>query len=211
MPELRKRYLFVLFLLTLTSMFILLYQNRIIAVPTEVDIFKIPLEIGQWNAKEISVDNAVQDILETQSVLMREYINKNGQSVWLTIVYYRDNRVELHMPERCSVGQGSQIVETGQEAIDDKATGLSMAVNKFIVKAGRMSQVVLYYFESGDFCTPSYQGLRWHMIKNKLKGSPNSGALVKFSASVKINQDETIEVIKHFIKGINLILPEYLI
>lgn len=206
-----KRYIVVSVLLALTAsaVFLCKIASQITVVPA--DVFKIPLEFGEWKGKDIPMDDEIYQALQTRSVILREYINPRGDGVVLTIVYYRNNRVELHLPERCSVGQGSDIIERNKETIPTDTNESVITANKLLVKNPKSKQIILYYFQSGDFSTPSYLGLRLHMIFNKLKGKPNSGALIKFSALIKDSDHETIELLKKFIKEMSPLLSKYLI
>lgn len=211
MKEFRRRYFIIISLLSLIALLALIYQNMNKNILPKLDLSKIPTQIISWESKDIHLEKRIFDILQTPSVLMREYVDQKGKSIFLTIVYYRRNRVEFHSPERCSVGQGSYIDEVGTETISDGT--MSFITNKFIVKSGRGKEINLYYFKSGNFITASYLNLKLHMMLNKLKGLPNSGALVKFSAFVRqnISMDETIKVMKNFIKEITPLLLNYII
>lgn len=212
MKDLKVKYLITVILLILTACFIYLYKKaNKVPVFSIVDLKKIPMQVGEWRAKDIPVESNIFRILETPLVLIREYTNSRGESLFLTIVYYQNNRVELHLPERCSVGHGSYIDKTGKEIISTGTTVNTITVNKFLVKGKEGREVTLYYFESDKFITASYLSLRLRMIINKIKGKPNSGGLVKFSAVVKYSPDETIEMLKNFISQISPLLSEYLI
>lgn len=211
MKKLKNRYSIIISLLSLTAFLVLIHQKMNKDILPSVNLSKIPAQIGNWSSRDIPLEKRIFDILQTPSVLVREYTDAREKSVFLTIVYYRKNRVEFHSPERCSTGQGSYIDETGIETIRND-TGLIMA-NKFIVKGEMGKEVNLYYFKSGGFITTSYLRLKLHMMLNKLKGLPNSGALVKFSAPIRqnISAEETIGVMKNFIKEITPSLLKYLI
>ena len=61
MSEIGKRYIVILFLLISTFAFTLFYQNGDSTTAARVDIFKIPLEIGEWKAREIEVEEESQE------------------------------------------------------------------------------------------------------------------------------------------------------
>lgn len=205
MQGVNKNYLILVGVLVVTSL-IAVGLNYFGAKPvTNVDLSKIPMKVNGWQGKEIPVESDVNAILETESVLMREY-KRSNDVVWLAIVYYKDSRVSLHLPESCYTGQGSQIVERGTEKINDQ-----IIANKFVLKGNKGNQIVLYYFESGDFRTHSYQSLRWNMILNRLKRKSNSGALVRYSISIGRSQEESQKVLKKFISDLGPLLPQYLI
>ena len=147
MSELSKRCLVTAILLILTAATIFFYQDKGQADIEKAEVFRIPLEIGEWKSEEISVENKILQILETDSVLMRRYTNIAGDSVLLTIVYYQNNRVEFHLPERCSVGQGSYIVQQGKESIHFGDVGSNIIANKLVVRSEKVNQAILYYFQ----------------------------------------------------------------
>ncbi len=210
MKEFNKRYALTLILFIATLFVMLFCQSGSNVKQIPKNLAKIPLQIGEWQGKDIAVNDKILDILQTQSLLMREYTNKEGQIIYLTIVYYSSNRVEFHSPERCAVGEGSNIVDSGKETIYID-TDRNIVANKFLVKNSQSEAITLYYYESGQYLTASYTGLRWNMILNKIQGKPNSGTLVKFSAVVSKNPVDTVNTLKKFISEINQWLPEYLI
>ncbi len=177
---------------------------------TSIDISKIPLYVGEWQGEEIAVDEKTKDILETDAVLMRKYSNPKGEEVILAIVYYKDSRVTLHLPESCYTGQGSHIVKRDIEEINIPKLKNFFA-NELVLKGDKGNQVILYYFETGSLRTNSYMAFRWQMMKNKIMARNNSGALVRFSTPIQQNLDKAIEILKQFIKEIVPLLPKYLI
>ena len=54
------------------------------------------------------MDPHVFDILETKSILNREYVS-HAQMVLLSLVYYPETKVDFHAPEACLAGKGIQI------------------------------------------------------------------------------------------------------
>jgi EpsI family protein len=178
-------------------------------IKNNIDISKIPLNIGGWQGKDITVDEKTKDILETESVLMRKYV-KGNNLVWVAIVYYKDSRVALHLPESCYTGQGSHIAKREIEEISIPGINKFYA-NKLLLKGNKGNQVIIYYFEAGDVRTGSYQTMRWQMMLNKLKSKNNSGALVRFSAPIEQNPDETLKTLKKFINELGPLLSKYLI
>jgi len=210
MQGFRIRYIILIGILSIFSVIIFWIQYKQPVQKINVDISKIPLNIGEWQGEDIAIDKKTKDILETESVLMRKYV-KGDNSVWLAIVYYKDSRVALHLPESCYAGQGSHIVKRDKEKID--IPGLkSFYANKLVLKGNKGNQIILYYFETGDIRTGSYQSMRWQMMLNKLKAKSNSGALVRFSMVITDSSlTSNLETLERFIKEIGKLLPNYLI
>lgn len=209
MQRFRIRYIILIGILSIFSLIILWVQYKQPVKKIRVDMSKIPLNVGGWQGEDIAIDEKTKNILETESVLMRKYV-KGENSLWLAIVYYKDSRVALHLPESCYTGQGSHIVKRETEEIS--ILGLkNFYANKLVLKGNKGNQVILYYFETGDIRTGSYQTMRWQMILNRLKSKSNSGALVRFSALIEQNPDETLKMLKKFINEIGPLLSKYLI
>jgi len=210
MSGLWKRCLITIAILFLTAVSIFYYRFENKSPITVVDIGKIPLEFGSWKGIDIPVEDEVCDILETESILMREYMNKNLEKVWFTVVYYQNTRVGFHLPESCSTGQGSFIVERGVERInlDD---GKIIEVNKNVLKGDKGNRIMLYFFKTEGLITPSYKNLRFQRVLNKIKHKSNSAALVKFSINIGENRSDSLKVLKQFVKETVPLLSEYLI
>jgi EpsI family protein len=206
MPKLKSAYpvlIGVLLVFTALSLDIgTLYKKT----PGNVNLNQIPYKIGSWRGTAIPIEEQVSAILETDSVLMREY-KKGSDKIWLAIVYYKDSRVALHLPESCYTGEGSQIVETGVETI-----AMDLAANRLLVKGDKGNQIILYYFDTGGYKTSHYQSFRWHMILNQLNHRPNSGALVRFSIGYNAKDIETnLKKLKEFIKEAAPIIEKFYI
>ena len=209
MQGLRLRYLIFIAVLSIFATIVVWMQYKQPSDKSNVDISKIPLNVGDWQGEDAAIDKKTKDILETESVLMRKY-TKGENSVWLAIVYYKDSRAALHLPESCYTGQGSHIVKKDRETIS--IPGLeNFYANKLVLKGNKGNQIILYYFETGDIRTGSYQFMRWQMMLNKLKSKSNSGALVRFSTPIGQNPDETLKILKKFVNEIGPLLPKYLI
>lgn len=210
MQKFNLRYIILVSILGIAALVIFWMQNVQPVGGSTIDINKIPLNIGNWKGENSTVDQKTKDILETESVLVRKYRNHEGEEVYLAIVYYKDNRVALHLPESCYTGQGSHIAERGKEQLKFSKTD-DFVANKFVLKGDKGNQVILYYFETSDVRTGSYQTMRWHRMINRLKSKSNSGALIRFSSNIINNPEETLKLLKKFIKEIGPLLPEYLI
>ena len=174
-------------------------------VGESINIFDLPMQIGEWSAEDIKVEDKIKDILETESVLMRRYTNAQGDNVVLTIVYYNDNRVEFHLPERCSVGQGSDVIAS---KIDYAAlnNGEQLPYKLLTVDNYSGSQLLAYFFQSEDYFTYDYIKLKFRMILNKLLGRPNSGTLIKCAVSSNYDQQKSKLILDTFINDLTFCL-----
>lgn len=210
MQKFGKRYIILITILGIFAGIILLIQYGHFKERIDIDISKMPLNVGEWNGEEVPVDEEIKDILETESVLMRKYTNLKGEKLALSVVYYKDSRVALHLPEGCMTGKGTKIAEKRVQKIEISGEDSFYAI-QMVTTSNKGDVLVLYYFETGNLRTNNYIAFRWQMLLNKLKSKSNSGALVRFSIPIRHDLNESIEVLKHFIGQIGPELSKYLI
>lgn len=205
------RYSILVVIIAIFTAVVILTQHRRVSSKTTIDISQIPLNVGEWTGREIAIDKSVKDILETEAVLMRQYNNTNEDVVVLAIVYYKDSRVALHLPESCLMGQGSRLVETKAIKVE-LPDGKHFLANQLITKSNRENNLVIYFFETGNFRTNNFFLFRKQMLFNKLQGKSSSGALVRVSINIKNdNFNLKSKALKKFIEEIGKILPKHLI
>jgi EpsI family protein len=174
----------------------------------QADLAGIPNVMGEWQGEDIAVDQQTQDILESSAVLVRKYTS-GDRAVWLSLVYYSDNRVALHVPENCSIGAGTDILAKAVVPIAIEG-GLDSAANKLVIRKKRSTQIILYYFQAGEFITPSYIKMRWRMIGNYLKNKSSSGALVRYSTIADRGEEEAVKTLQQFISLAAPVLQSHL-
>lgn len=211
MEKFRTRYIIVLVLLLLTSVYVL-FNSFSSSQSALVEVEKIPLSIANWSGKKISIDRKTFDILGTNSVIMREYKSKEGQIVWLSIVYYPDNRVGFHHPESCYGGVGYTIIGERVETLEIKGERpCTIEARVLHYRRDDNEKLIIYFFEVGDFITPSYLKLRKKMMLNQIKFKRHSGAMVRFSTTILDgNLDDAFTTLKEFMSQLVPVLPQYL-
>jgi EpsI family protein len=202
MQKFNIRYNTLLIILIIFAALIITIQYPFRGLKTKTDMSKLPLEIGAWKGKDIAVDDKIDDKLETDSILFREY--KNGEnSVWLLIVYYQDSQTSSNLVECYSEGFGSRIIKKD-------VFWINFPVNRLILGEEKENKVLIYYFETSKIRTTSYAKMNWQMISNKLRAKSNSGALIRFSARVKLNPEKTSAIIEDFVKQASPLISKFL-
>jgi len=211
MEKFKTRYLIVLSLLLLTSIYVF-FNSFSSSQSALVEVEKIPLSVYNWSGKKIAIDKEIFDILGTNSVIMRDYKNLEGKIVWLSIVYYPDNRVGFHHPESCYGGVGYTIINDRVETIKIQGEKPCIIQAKVLhYRRGDKEKLIVYFFEAGDFITPNYLKLRKRMMLNQVKFKRHSGAMVRFSTPILSgNRDEAFTTLKEFMSRLVPILHQYL-
>ena len=102
------RYLILLILLAITAGFVFI-DGSLSKSARAIDLEKLPLALGGWRGKSYPVEERILRILETEYILDRDYVNGDGKHLYLSIVYYPDNKIGFHNPESCNTGAGSRL------------------------------------------------------------------------------------------------------
>ncbi|MCE5229738.1 EpsI family protein [bacterium] len=184
MNQLRHRVILVLALLSATALLsaATLYPTRM-----EGAILKaraLPLELGKWGGREVTVEQYVLDILETKDVVERSYLDApRSIPVHLAVVYSPDNRRVAHPPEVCYKGGGWEVTDKRVTQLE----GLPPMV-RLVISHGRQKQIVYYCYKSGPDFIADYYRQQFNIVKNYLLRKSTASALVRFSAAY--DQDE---------------------
>ena len=137
-----------------------------------------PINHQGWKGEEIGMGKNVADILETDALVLNNYV-KNGKPVLLAIVYYPDAKVDFHAPEACYGGRGIKISKRIKPvAVNSFGT---INVNELDILRGYSKELVYYFYKSGGFIGDSYTRLRFSLVLNNLFSKEKSGALVRIS------------------------------
>ena len=209
MQKITVRYLILITILIIFSgltFYLNFHQKK--RISSVNNIAGIPIDFNGWKGEEIHIDKSTKDFLEAESVLLRKY-TKGDLEVWFFIVYNKNSRIALNLPESYYSGHSSYIAKIGLETLHFKGQN-PFSANKLLVKDNKGKLLVLYYFETPDIKTYSYQAMRWNMLLSRLKSKHHDGALIRYSAVVKVNQEETLKVLKNFIEEIGPLLSVYL-
>lgn len=175
-----------------------------IALKTKVADF--PKTIGEWDSKDMPVDELTYQILETRNLFIREYKNKNEDKLYLYIVYSEDNRKVSHPPEVCLTGSGASIIKKIPVQITD-----SIKANKLLVENRDSRDLIVYWFKAGSLYTDNYLTQQFKTVTDRLLGKRTSGALIRMSATIKDNNENAaLNLMKKFCAQIEPLLNRYI-
>lgn len=116
----------------------------------------IPREFGQWQAEpEISPIMINPDVTDQLNkiygqTLSRTYIDKNGNSVMLSIAYGGDQSrdMQVHRPEVCYSSQGFQI--SNMKKIDLKTSSGDIPAMQLTAHQGTRNEPITYWVRIGN-------------------------------------------------------------
>lgn len=180
-------------------------------LPTKLDksakvmMPNFPMTTGDWQATDIPLSEHDYEILETRNLIMREYKNSRGDSVYLYIVYSENNRKVTHPPELCFTGSGLTIIDKSSLQLTNNIKAVRLLMEK-----GNARQVVAYWFRAGSLNTDRYVKQQLKVVFDLLRGKRTSCALIRLSTDIKDNNQEVaLELLKSFTAQIEPLLAKY--
>lgn len=206
-----SRYLTAVFLLAITCLFVLLIEEPMKTPAGEINLSGIPKRIGTWSLfRDIPVHDYVRNMLQTDAVLMREYVNPEGRKVYFSVIYCRENREGFHPPEICYVSDGFEVQEQEVEEVEITEER-KIKVNKLLVISEDRSEIVLYWFNAGERVLTNYYAHQYYLLLNQLLHGKSSGTLIRVVSPVIEEDTSTVlERAKDFVREIVPVLPEYI-
>jgi len=207
-----RNYLILFILLVITAGFV--FVDGILSKSVEkIDLEKLPLAFGGWQGKSYPVRERILQILETEYILDRDYVNGDGRHLFLSIVYYPDNKIGFHNPESCNTGAGSKIIQRDVLSIGNQNSTTQLdgfKVNRLLLQRMQGDKVILYFFVSGDYMTHDYKKFRLHMMKQQMGFRRPSGAQIQIHSMIAPDLKTTLSVMEDFIRNLAPVLPDYL-
>ncbi len=197
--------------LLIASGFVFMDRRLSTGGPT-VNLDRLPLVLGEWRGQRFAVEKRILQILETDYILDRDYVNPSGKHVHLSIVYYPDNRIGFHNPESCNTGVGSRVIQRDVQPIRSKQDLQSeeFKVNRLILEQVNGSKMILYFFVSGEYMTHNYLKFRLHMMKQQMGFQRPSGAQVQIQCPITPHPEQTLSIMGDFIHQLTPVLAGYL-
>jgi EpsI family protein len=207
-----KNYLILFILLVITAGFVFIDGSLSKSVRT-INLEKLPLTLGGWQGKSFPVQERILQILETEYILDRDYVNGDGRHMFLSIVYYPDNKIGFHNPESCNTGVGAKIIQRDVLPIGGQEPNTQLdgfKANRLILQRTAGDKVILYFFVSGNYITHDYLKFRLHMMKQQMGFRRPSGAQIQVHSVIGPDMETTISIMEDFINNLAHVLPDCL-
>jgi EpsI family protein len=213
MEKIKNRYILIILLIAITAILTNLlsyniFNNKEVGANA---IQHIPIDLGKWHGTDLDLQESIYEILETRSIIHRSY--KSGErSVFLSVVYYPETKVDFHAPEGCLAGRGIQIDKSKKIIeISNKNKTIDIGMNQLLRKNDNYNELVYYFYKAGDFMGENYIKLRWSLAVNKFGNNKKSGALIRLTTPINDKGiQESSDVLKEFIEELYPYLIEYL-
>jgi EpsI family protein len=194
----------ILLLLLATSGFVFL-DNHLVNKPVTVQLEDFPFTVGNWRGTPYAVDDHVMEILETKYILSRDYVNLKGDHVYLSLVYYPDNKIGFHNPESCNTGVGMRVLDERLVPVTvptGEGRQKQIVLNMLVLGQAEPGKVIYYFYLTGDTMSGNYSTFRWAMMQQQMRFKRPSGAQVQIHIPVRGGVEATRSVVTDYMTSL---------
>jgi EpsI family protein len=186
-------------------------------VPIRTSFAGFPMQIGEWRGvQEPPFDPDVLRVLGVSDYLTRAYFRPDKAGVGLYIGYWESQREgdTIHSPLNCVPGSGWDPVSKTTIEVPNGIGDERIAVNRYIVRKGLDSQVILYWYQSHGNVVASEYWSRLFLIRDSVRLNRSDGSIVRVIAPVLPNVENAEAVAERtaaeFVRAMFSLLPTYL-
>jgi len=191
--------------------------QRYETVPIRTSFALFPMQIGEWRGiQEPPFDPDVLRVLGVNDYLTRAYFRPDKAAVGLYIGYWESQRQgdTIHSPLNCLPGSGWDPVSKTTIEVPNGIGDDRMAVNRYIVRKGLDSQLILYWYQSHGNVVANEYWSRLFLIRDAVRLNRTDGSIVRVIAPVlpDVENAETVaeRTAAQFVKTLFPLLPGYL-
>lgn len=169
-------------------------------------ILEFPYNLGDYKSRELSLEQNVYKILNTDTIVARMYSKANQIPLWLIVVYGEEDRQSFHPPEYCYLGAGNvELLKKNVEPVSLKTE--VFYANTLLFKVPHCKELVFYWYTAGSQMTASYYKQQFFFVKEQIKGNRIGGSLIRVS-TVVLEKETEEDAKKRIIDFLNLAVPE---
>ena len=148
---------------------------------------ELPANLGEWRQKggEFKFDDSVESVLRTTDYTMREYASSDGRLANIYVGYYASQRTgaTYHSPQNCLPGAG-WVLSDPQYVMITTADSRSFNANRYIIKNGIYTEVMLYWYQGRGRIEPSEYRDKINTVWDSVTRRRSDGAIVRVMTDV---------------------------
>ncbi|MFZ1625375.1 MAG: VPLPA-CTERM-specific exosortase XrtD [Gammaproteobacteria bacterium] len=175
-------------LLVVAAILALTVSRPPMKIPVHAPMQTFPMQIGDWEGRDVAVDQASLDTLQLSDMVSSVYMRRaESIPVGLWIAYY-DSQTQgnsVHSPRACLPGGGWQIESLDDYTVPDVGPdGGSLRVNRAVIAMGEQRQLVYYWFAQRGRNITNEFAAKWYIFRDGLLMNRSDGALVRVTTYV---------------------------
>ncbi|MEE9555399.1 MAG: exosortase C-terminal domain/associated protein EpsI [candidate division Zixibacteria bacterium] len=178
---------------------------------TMVDLESIPLTMDGWSAREIQMGAEIEQLLDVNQYIHREYMHESGFSIWLFVGYFTSQKFGsgIHSPRNCLPGSGWEIANRSYAPLPGDN---DLRVNRMDIIRGDSRQVMYYWFVTRAGHLNNEFSLKGDLIISSILGRPTDAAFIRINIpTTGIDRKTTEMKIENFLnifkKEVYTVLP----
>jgi EpsI family protein len=153
-----------------------------------VDLERVPYVVDGYEGAPMEVSPRVLKELQSDSLLLREYVRADDLPVWLYVDYHRAQRLgaQIHSPRNCYPGGGWSVAAVESEMLDI-AGARHPGCWLTLVNGEGEKRVALYWFETRWGTSSREIELKIDLLRSAFARRPTDAVLVRVSADAVEN------------------------
>jgi len=209
-----KRFLPVAFLLAATA-FVLHTRDRKESLPPYRDLSSFPLQINDWQGRDVPFTPGELEVLGPGEFLLRDYVSSASKPfINLYIAFFPSQRSgdTIHSPKNCLPGSGWTPIESNRVSVV-RPDGAPIAINRYIVANGDDRDLVFYWYQAHGRVTPSEYWAKVFLVADAIRLNRTDGTLVRVLTPIasprdeRLAQDRTLEFVHQILPVLDGYIP----
>ena len=183
-----------------------------LAVPMKQPLERFPSAVSQWRmAGEAQLSAEVQSVLKASDVLMRRYVNAQGESVNLYIGYHDGGKSsgEIHSPKHCLPGSGWFEVSSARTQFP--AAGERLNLVRAVYQKGDSRELFFYWFQVRGKSLSEEYSLKAAEIANSVLYRRRDASFIRVSVPFQGDEQKAAAIgesfVSEFLPAIRAFLP----
>jgi EpsI family protein len=180
------RFLLAVTVIALTAI-LLEARGRNEIIPARQSLSSFPSQLGNWQGKDIPLDQETLDILGPGDFLVRAYRAPSGDLPYvdLFLAYFPSQRTgdTIHSPKHCLPGAGWTPEENDRVTVS--LPGHSpFPANRYVISKAGARKLVLYWYWAHDRGVASEYWAKYYLVKDAIRMNRSDGALVRITTDM---------------------------
>lgn len=172
----------------------------------------IPSDFGEWRQEQtldsLVLSPQVQSLMGKiyNQILTRNYVNKKGQRIMLSITYggTQNTEMQVHRPEMCYPAQGFVLGAVTKDVID--IDGNKLPVMKLVATQGLRVEPIMYWVMIGESAVRGGLDQSLARVKYGLTRTIPYGILIRVS-TISTNETQSYLIEEDFVRAMLGAMP----